>query len=267
MMLHPKRDTRYKTPPKKLIKKYDMEITCIHDRPCYTIAGDIDTSIHVLYFHGGAYTLEAQRLHWRIVENLLKNTECIVTMLDYPLAPESYCTQTTEMALDAYKHLCKDTSQEIILMGDSAGGGLAFALAQRIRDGSELAIPKKLILFSPWIDVSMSDDISEELAEKDVILDFETLKTIGEIYAGDLDTKHSYCSPLYGEMKNLCPIELFIGTSDILLAQAEHLKEKMMDADVEFKYHVYKDMLHDWIGYPIPEAKEAMIEICKSISN
>ena len=265
MMLHPKRDTRYKTPPKKLIKKYDMKITLIHDRPCYTFAGN-NASKHILYFHGGAYALEAKKLHWRIIENLLTNVACTVTMVDYPLVPEADCAETTEISLDIYKYFNEDSSQNIILMGDSAGGGLALALAQRIRDESDLPMPKKLILFSPWTDVSMSDHISKDLAEKDVILEVDTLVTIGNIYAGDLDAKHPYCSPLYGDMKNLCPIELFIGTSDILFAQAEHLKAKTMAEGVELRYHVYKDMLHDWIGYPIPEAKEAMNEIYKSIN-
>ena len=65
----------------------------------------------------------------------------------------------------------------------------------------------------------------------------------------------------------MCPIELFIGTSDILFAQAEHLKAKMIAEGVELRYHIYKDMLHDWIGYPIPEAEEAMNEIYKSVEN
>ena len=211
--------------------------------------------------------MEAKRMHWRIIESLFNHVACTVTMVDYPLAPEADCTETTEISLDVYKYFCKDLNQEMILMGDSAGGGLALALAQKIRDESGLPMPKKLILFSPWTDVSMSDHISKDLAEKDVILEVDTLVAIGKIYAGDLDAKHPYCSPLYGDMKNLCPIALFIGTSDILSVQAEHLKEKAMDAGVEFKYHVYKDMLHDWIGYPIPEAEEAMNEIYESIEN
>ncbi len=267
MMLHPKRNTKYKTPPKRLTKKYNTQISSIQDHACYSFNTDNTASKHILYFHGGAYTLEAKKLHWRIIENLLINTECKVTMVDYPLAPEADCSQTIEMSLEAYKHFCEDSRQEIILMGDSAGGGLALSLAQRIKNGSELPMSKKLILFSPWIDVSMSDPISNELAEKDVILGVDTLKIIGEMYAGNLNTQHPYCSPLYGDLKNLCPIDLFIGTSDILFAQAERLKEKAMNEDVGFNYHVYKDMLHDWIGYPIPEAKEAMAVIYDLIEN
>jgi len=209
--------------------------------------------------------MQASKMHWRIVESILNEIQCAVTFINYPLTPENTCGDTINMAADTYAYLCCENCQKMILMGDSAGGGLALALAQHIKAKDSMRKPSKIVLLSPWLDVSMDNDISVEQVSKELILDEETLKTIGKTYAGDLDTKNPLCSPLYGEMADIGEIALFTGTSEVLNMQAEILKEKATRNNNSPAYYEYEDMQHVWICFPIPEAKDAMEKICAFI--
>lgn len=258
MIRNPKRNGRHQQPPKSFYKKYSIKCDSICGRECYSIKKAENPRKQILYFHGSAYTLQAQRLHWRIIENLLNNTQYEITFVDYPLAPEYTCADTLAMSAEAYSVLRKRNERETILMGDSAGGGLALALAQYIKAEGLHPKPEKIVLFSPWLDVSMDNDISKEQEETDLILSKETLMTAGKKYAGGYDTKDDRCSPLYGDLDGLGEVALFIGTSEILYNQAVQLKEKFESHGKSITYYEYEKMQHVWVGFPMPEAKEAI---------
>jgi len=261
MMLNPKRHNKYQLPPKSILRKYNTQSFDIDNRKCFSFGSIEDTDKHIFYFHGGAYTLEANMMHWHIISNILKKIQCRVTFVDYPLVPEYTCTDATSMAMNAYLSLCNSDEQEIILMGDSAGGGLALSLAQNINVNNILPKPSKIILLSPWLDVSMENDISKDQEARDLILDKNTLKIIGKKYAGELNTHNYLCSPLYGNVTNIGKIALFTGTSDILNAEAKKLKDKVLRSNSSLVYHEYEDMQHVWVGFPVPEAKDAMEKV------
>lgn len=266
MMLKPKRKNKYSLPPKSLYKKYDVTDIDIDGRKCVSVKAKGNPTKHILFFHGGGYSMEATIAHWRLVDNVIARTDAELTFVNYPLAPQSTCTDTLSMVSHAYSHLFKSTKQEIILMGDSAGGGLALALAQHIKAQKITPPPSKIVLLSPWLDVSMESDIPDSLANSDKLLAKRTLAKIGKIYAGDLDTKHPLCSPLYGDIVDIGQIALFAGGSEILSVQARVLKEKVLQAGSSLLYREYQDMQHDWLLFPLPEAKEAMREVCAFIN-
>ena len=89
---------------------------------------------------------------------------------------------------------------------------------------------------------------------------------IGKKYAGELDTKHYLCSPLYGDLTNIGEIAIFTGTSDILNFQANILKDKIITNKDNLSYYEYKGMQHVWMGFPIPEATDAMEKVIDIIS-
>ncbi len=165
------------------------------------------------------------------------------------------------MVIEAYSLSCKATEQETILVGDSAGGGLALALAQHLKMEGIQPQPKKIVLLSPWLDISMENDISKEQEESDLILAKETLKKVGRRYAGDCDTKNYRCSPVYGYTMEIGDIALFTGTSDILNVQARQLRDKLASHGQKLSYYEYEQMQHVWVGFPIPEAKTAMEKV------
>lgn len=254
----PNRNDRFEEPPKSLYKKYIIKCDMICSRKCVTIKTSKNSEKHILYFHGGAYTMQAQGIHWHIVDRIVSGTCCEITFINYPLAPESTCIDTIATVVDIYAELCKADERDIILMGDSAGGGLALALAQYIKAQGMQPKPKKLVLFSPWLDVSMENNISKEQESDDLILSKETMILTGIRYAGVYDTKDSRCSPLYGDITELGDIALFIGTSEILHDQAVQLRNKLLNHGQRTFYYEYNRMQHVWVGFPIPEAEEAM---------
>ncbi len=189
----------------------------------------------------------------------------MVTFIHYPLVPESTCADTIERVTDAYIALCPEGPQEIILMGDSAGGGLALSLAQRIKARTIRPAPSKIVLFSPWLDVSMQTDIPAERAMQDVILDAAVLKICGERYAGTLDTTDPRCSPLFGDLADIGSVALFTGTNDLLNGQAQALKDKVLGCNGSISFHEYEGMQHVWMCFPIPEARDALQKACEFI--
>ena len=265
MFLNPKRKNRYCQPPKSYYKKYDIKSFISQKRECISLKSTSNPSKHIIYFHGGAYTLQANIVHWKIVNSILSAVPCKLTFINYPLVPEYTCIDCIKIVNAIYKNLIEKNDKEIVLMGDSAGGGLAIALAQNIADENTNPKPKKIVLLSPWLDVSMEDDISKERQDKDLMLDKQTLKIVGQRYAGKLNTKNYLCSPLYGDIDNIGNIALFTGTNDVLNIQAKKLKEKASKCNSTLSYYEYADMQHVWMGLPMPEASDAIDKMVKFI--
>ena len=253
-------------PPRHFHGKYKITCTQIEGRPCYTLEDQRPASKHILYFPGGAYTIPPQKLHWRIIEHLLDNTPYQVTMVNYPLSPQSTCLETLHMARETCRRLCSE-STELILAGDSSGGGLALALAQELAAGTDWTHPEKILLLSPWLDVSMADQIPPSLSAVDLILTEATLRRLGSAYAGPLDPQDPRCSPLYGELAGLGKIALFTGTSEILNLQAQALRVRLATQGNDFAYYEYQGMQHVWPGFSLPEAREALDQMVSFIKD
>lgn len=266
IMLNPKRNQKCDEPPKRFYKKYTVEHCVIDNNKCITIKHAVNPQKHIFYFHGGAYTIQAKKTHWHIVDRLLQKTQCTITFVNYPLAPEFTCPDTINMISKAYAYFCEAGDQETILMGDSAGGGLALALALLIKQNYDLPQPSKLVLLSPWLDVSMQISTSAELEKSDLLLDKEVLKAVGKKYAGELSTKDPLCSPLYGNLMDIGAVAMFTGTNDILHVQAKRLRDILADKNQKIAYYEYEAMQHVWIAFPIPEAEEALNQVAAFIN-
>ena len=133
--------------------------------------------------------------------------------------------------MQLYRHLQERfPAKRIVLMGDSAGGGFSLALAQEILKTDSLDLPRRLILISPWVDVTGGDDA---LQRYDTFLSNEVLRHVGADWAGELDPHDPMVSPLYGDMQGLPPTDLFTGTwevfySDIIMKSPLQLPRKGM---------------------------------------
>ena len=268
LMENAQRNFSYEKPPASFLKKYPVEIYNIGESKCVFTksAGDENPHYHIIYFHGGSYTVPAQRPHWHMIDNILQRVTVYLTFVNYPLAPKHTCKETIDASLSAYNHIAQNYSSNIILMGDSAGGGLAMAIAEYLESTKAKIKPKKLVLLSPWLDITM-DNIPSELEQRDLVLDKDTLRQKGKEYAGKMDPRNYLCSPLYGKVKHIPETAVFTGTSDMLYAQAEELGRKMRHSRQPLSFYAYKDMHHVWMGYPVPEAKQAFDDISQFINN
>ena len=168
--LNPRRDTDFLN-KKNFNKLLTIEEQFIDEYQVLTVFSEESCNKHVIFLHGGAYVMRAVRAHKNIVEKLVKKYHLKVTFIDYPLAPENTVDKAHKIVMDAYKEIAqKYKADEFYLFGDSSGGGLALAFLQKLKKKQKLPFPKKTVLMSPWVDVSMENEEIEEFTEKDPIL-------------------------------------------------------------------------------------------------
>ncbi|WP_235998657.1 alpha/beta hydrolase fold domain-containing protein [Qaidamihabitans albus] len=254
-------------PPARVRREVSVSCTEVLGRPCYTFAPFARSSgRHVLYFHGGAYVHQIQNDHWWFLVRLVQRTGCTVTAPIYPLAPAHTCEQTVAMVKEAYDVFLgdRDPDQQVV-MGDSAGAALTLALAESLEEAGRPQ-PKELVLISPWLDVTMTDPVLPELDRRDPHLAVAGLREAGWLYAGDRDRRDPVVSPLFGPLSALGRVSVFIGTRDVLLADARRLRELAEGRGVPIEYHEYQHMFHVWPIADIPEGRRAAERIAHLVT-
>jgi epsilon-lactone hydrolase len=144
-------------PPGSLRKGFDVELQEQSGRSVWTVSPiNRHADVVILFLHGGAYMANITRQHWDLIRQLAKHTKGIVVVPDYPLAPVNACEETFLFMRKLYARLLTEyQGKRIILAGDSAGGGLALGFVQQLRN-EHARQPEQIILFSPWLDVSLN---------------------------------------------------------------------------------------------------------------
>ncbi|MBO1304803.1 alpha/beta hydrolase fold domain-containing protein [Enterococcus sp. 669A] len=214
------------------------------------------TNRHVFYLHGGGYALEASPFHKDIQERFVKRYNLKVSYFDYPLAPENTAEKTLPITEAAFRQLVYSyPDDEFRLFGDSAGGGLAMSLAQQLRDIQLEKRPMKIALASPWLDATLSDPRTEELQDKDVVLEKDMLSEAGENYAGELPLNDPRVSPIYGRFDDLGELLVIAGTDEILYPDVLRLQERVVRSkNTEMTLEIVPGMMHDFVVYPLKES-------------
>ena len=243
-----------------LRKKYQIEESERMGMQVFTMNANANAPV-VLYLHGGAYINAFNAYQWRFMDRLARETGCRVIAPAYHLAPWADYRQAYEDLSGLYRDLrAEQPDRRLILMGDSAGGGLALGLVEYlVKEGD--ALPERLILFSPWVDVSMDNlDIADYVAAEPILhLDLVTVH--GQYWAGDADMHFWMVSPLFGDMEGLPPVTIYCGTREILYPDILLAGEKLEAAGVDVSLNVYRGMNHDFPLMPLPEADRAFDEI------
>jgi acetyl esterase/lipase len=245
--------------PKKYLKEFQVDIYQVNCRNVYKFSPKENKSEKcVLYLHGGAYINNIFAGHWDFIAQLVRSNSCTVVIPDYPLAPASTYLDAFAMLNEIYKMLLTETdSENIIFMGDSAGGGFALAFSESLGVAG-MSQPSQIILISPWLDVSMSNPEIEVIQKKDPILSARTLILAGKAWAGNTDTKSYLVSPVYGNLKGLPKISIFIGTDDVLYPDCKKLKIMLDQQNIPLNYFEYPKMFHVWVLFTfLKEAKIA----------
>lgn len=246
---------RYKL-PKSVSLAIRPEKRYIAKTTCYSLGKG---SKCVLYFHGGSYVDPPLIFHWRFLQVLARQAGVNVVLPLYGRAPQHKCRRTVLHMARVYKEVCSRFGVEnVIVMGDSAGGGLALALTEYLAE-KKVALPQKLVLLSPWLDVDMTGEYGNE--KDDPALSLTELKTFGASYRADLPVGHYLCSPLFGVKKGLPEMHVYVGTAEIFLSDCQKLKQKADELGLSCTLRVYPDMPHVFVVYPMPDANEAKAEI------
>lgn len=256
----------YTEPSERLQRKHRISKREVNGHLVWTLAPKENASEkHVIYLHGGAYVNSFASQHWALMSKLIEALNCTVIAPNYPHAPEHCVTDVFDLMIPIYSELAaRAGSANITLIGDSSGGGISLALAQRLReDGYDQ--PAHVVLLSPWLDATLSNPEIAAFDRIDPFLGVEGLKYGGAVYARDVDPKSYLVSPVYGSLKNLAPITLFIGTRDILYPDCRKLWNNATAEGVKISFREYKDMVHNWMLGPMPEARHAIAEIISTI--
>lgn len=263
------KSTEVPTPvPTSMCKKYDIQESIINNRKVWTIKPKEKGSDKVvLYLHGGAYVSTIKKYHWKFVEELILKTNATIVIPDYPLAPSSNCENAIDFVGQLYQELLKKyTSENIDLMGDSSGGGLALGFAMQLSKENKPQ-PHQIILLFPWLDATMSNKDILEIDKKDKILGIEPLQIAGKAFAGELDLKDYRVSPIYGDFSGLGKISVFVGTHDLFVADCRKLKSLAKTSNISMNYFEYPKMFHGWVLASMQESKVAKNQISSLIKN
>ena len=205
------------------------------------------SDIKILYFHGGSYMAEMSDDHWNFIKKLVLDTKSTIIIPDYPLTPKYNYKDVYNMVEPLYKEIVEKIDvNNLIVMGDSAGGGLALGLLEKVSQ-EDIVIPNKTILISPWLDVRLTNSKIDEVQKEDKELKKEALKVAGIAYAGDDGINSYLVNPIDGDLSKLGDITIMTGTKDILNPDVHVLEERGKEQGININVKEYEGAGHIWI--------------------
>ena len=225
----------------------------------------------ILYIHGGAYLFDMNSLHVMSVDEMCQRLGVVAYMPSYPLLPNVTYEVAHAMVRQLYTDLLAK-GKKVLLMGDSAGGGFALALAQWAHQ-SGVAMPERMVLLSPWLDVTMANPDIAGYEAKDVTLANYGLVKCGQLWAGIDDLSqirnNTQVCPLYGDLTGMPPTLLFVGTAEVMYPDVTSLYERLVAKHSTVHLVYGKDLFHVYPLYfrsaNLPAATEAIADICNFV--
>lgn len=252
--------------PEKLSASIQEIITGEYRMEVAYIPASKGASQVVLYIHGGAYVNQITKSHWNMLGKVARGSGAAFYIPNYPLAPAHTWKEGYALMDALYRQLLKEyKADDIILMGDSAGGGFALAFAEYL-DTASLPQPGKIIAFSPWLDLSMENPEIPDYEASDPMLSAYGLVEMGKRWADGLDLKDYRMSPIYGPLDHLDHIYLFVGTREIFYPDITAFYSSLKQAGKYTELYIGKGLNHVYPVYPIPEAEDAVQNVCRIIS-
>jgi acetyl esterase/lipase len=217
----------------------------------------------LLYLHGGGYVLGSLRSHGELISRLVRATGRRALAPIYRLAPEHPFPAAVDDAVAAYRWLLAEgvPPENIVMAGDSAGGGLSIATLVSLRDAGD-PLPVAAVCLSPWVDLEGTSGSITERAHLDPIIERSGLLKMAAHYLGGGDPRHPLASPIHADLTGLPPLLIQVGTAEVLFDDAVRLAERARLAGVDVTLDAWEEMLHVWhIFAMLPEARRAIERI------
>jgi acetyl esterase/lipase len=196
-----------------------------------------------LYLHGGGYCVGSPATHRALTGHLAARCNARVFAADYRLAPEHPFPAAVDDAVATYRGLLAlgVAQRDLVIAGDSAGGGLSVAAAVRLRELG-VPLPRALVLFSPWTDVSLEQAPPPPPGE--IMLTLPWITACARAYVADGDPHHPLASPVNADLGGLPPTLVQVGTDEILLGDSRRLCQRLQAAGVAVRLEEYPRRWH-----------------------
>ena len=184
------------------------------------------------------------RSHQALVSHVSANLQIPVLFIEYSLAPEHPFPAALNEVLSVYKHvLLKHSEKDIIFMGDSAGAGLALSALLKI-NSEGIKSPAYLILLSPWVDLTCSNDSITTNAQSDPVLSKNVLQNFAAMY---VDANLPEANPINNLSGPFPPTLIMVGSGEVLLDDSKNLYDKIVSEQPKAKLSIYERQNHVWM--------------------
>jgi len=244
-------------PPAEHIKREAVDANGVPAE--LAIAGSQEPT--VLYLHGGGYCIGSVATHRDLVSRLVRATGGQALAIDYRLAPEHPFPAALDDATAVYRWLLSSgiDPAQLVIAGDSAGGGLTIATLVALRDAGD-PLPAAAVCVSPWADLECRGESITSKADLDPILRQESLLKWGKLYLGDAGPRSPLASPIHADLTGLPPLLIMVGTAELLFDDATRLAERAQAAGVDVTLESWEEMIHVWPLFAalLPEGQQAL---------
>lgn len=226
--------------------------------------GRPDRRAVAIYFHGGAYSLGSLATHRHLCAALAGEADARVMSVGYRLAPENPWPAAVEDALACYRNLLSSGYEagRIAFCGDSAGGGLSFALLHEARENG-LPDPGAILAFSPWVDLTLSAKSIKRNARTDPLLPASRLADARDRYVSPEDAIHPTASPLRGDFPSPPPVMIQASRIELLEDEAAAMAEKLRAAGGDVRLEWFRRAPHAWQIF-VGMAPEADVAVARA---
>ena len=231
-------------------------------RPAGAPAGRV-----LLYLHGGGYVLGSLNTHRALVGSLARRCGVQALAINYRKAPEYPFPAALEDALTAYFWLLNQgyAPADIIVAGDSAGGGLALALLLTLRDADE-PLPAAAVGLSPWTDLQLPAGALRSVCQQEsLLLEALEIRNWGPLYAADTPLAHPLLSPVRAELHGLPPLLIQVSNAEVLGDDVRRFATKARVAGTPVTLQVFDGLVHWWHLFWrfVPEAATALDQVAE----
>ena len=218
----------------------------------------------VVYLHGGGFVMASFDTHRGLMGRISRSAEARVLGVNYRLAPEFPYPAALEDATATYNWLIANgaTASDVVIAGDSAGGGLALSTLVALRKAAG-PMPAAAVCLSPWVDMEASGDSMTTKAAIDPVVQREGLLNNAKLYLGNGHRRAPLVSPLYADLAGLPPLLIQVAESEVLLDDSKRLAGRAKRCGVQVSLEVWPEMVHVWQLFAaiLPEAQQAIEHI------
>ncbi|MEV0090237.1 alpha/beta hydrolase [Streptomyces sp. NPDC050738] len=199
----------------------------------------------LLFLHGGGYVIGSPDTHAGLAGELARRAGLRAVSVDYRLAPEHSFPAAVDDGLAAYRELLDAGTdpRDLVIAGDSAGGGLSIATLLAAREAG-LPQPAAVVTFSPWADLTLTGGSMRSKEDADPIFTASDVRAYADLYAGTADRAHPLASPVFADLTGLPPLLVQVGSNEVLLDDAVRLAGRAGADDVDVTLEIGAGLPH-----------------------